>query len=111
MQKAETTLPMNDRFLTPKQYFEELDGPPPSTQVRVRAKGDGPRFVIGEGGRILYPLSEIVAWRSSRLVSSTSEAEAKGLIRRGGRFKHLPEARAKARAQRSGTEYGAKEIS
>lgn len=90
-----------DKYFTPRQYHEVLNGPPPSTQSRHRAEGTGPEFIVESGGRVLYAESAILRYRAERLVQSNAEAEGRGLVSRGRRYQHLPEAREKALRQRA----------
>ena len=47
----------------------------PRTLERMRVEGSGPRF-IKMARRVLYRIDDLDAWASSRVFTSTAEAEA-----------------------------------
>lgn len=85
----------DEQFLTTDEYQQRFKKSKAS-QCRDRAAGQGPPFIV-DGNKILYPLSLALAFHASRLVTSTAEISPKS---HGNRYKHLEEARNKARAQR-----------
>jgi len=65
---------MNEVYLTPAEVSQRYGGKiSPRTLSNWRSGGGaGPSF-SKIGGRVLYPLSKIIAWEEKRTVSSTSE--------------------------------------
>jgi hypothetical protein len=92
---ANRTFALDEQFLTTDEYQHRFKKSK-AAQCRDRAAGQGPPFIL-DGNKILYPLSLALAFHASRLVTSTSERTARS---RGNRYKHLEEARNKARIQR-----------
>jgi len=62
----------NGQYLTPQELSERYRGEiTVRTLANWRCLGVGPKFTK-VGGRILYPLSEVIWWERSRTVGSTS---------------------------------------
>lgn len=60
-------------FLTPSELVERYNGKVTvRTLANWRSAGISPPFTK-VGGRILYPLRELIAWESKRTVASTSD--------------------------------------
>lgn len=62
----------NHQYLTPDELSARFRGEISTrTLANWRCLGTGPRFTK-IGGRVLYPLAEVLVWENSRTVNSTS---------------------------------------
>ena len=67
---------MSKQYLTPLQVSERWNHRiSVRTLANWRSSGSGPKF-SRIGGRVLYPVDEIVAYEARRTVSSTSQYQA-----------------------------------
>jgi len=67
------TDPREEKFLDVREVAARYDGKVSvKTFNNMRTKGGGPRYVK-IGGRVLYRLSDVVAWENSRTAWGTSE--------------------------------------
>lgn len=71
----QTATPSNDndpQYLTPRELHQRLRGAiAERTLSNWRTLGSGPKFTK-VGGRILYPLAEVIAWEQRRTTDRTS---------------------------------------
>lgn len=68
---------MNEPLDTPKAA--PVIGVAPKTMENWRTLGKGPRF-IKAGGRVVYDVADLEAWKAAHRVSSTSERKAARLV-------------------------------
>lgn len=69
--------PRNEKFLDVREVAARYDGKVAiNTLNNWRQGGGGPRFVK-IGGRVLYRLSDVIAWEESRTGWTTSEIPTK----------------------------------
>lgn len=77
MEKPFTTKPKK-KWLSPREAAEYV-GLSVDHLARLRVQGDGPRFAKtarGRSGAIRYPDTELDAWMTARMRTSTSETAA-----------------------------------
>ncbi len=60
-----------EKYLTPREVCEIVPGMSPSLLAQLRFMGEGPKFIKPTPRKVIYRLSEIESWLSSKEKTGT----------------------------------------